>query len=237
MEINEIGLSSSDTTNRFYATTTIPKEVDNEIGKEIQKIQQNVGDYEKINYSLAGKINHEYDLPHMPILESYIKGCIEEVEGQIGYGKKLMKFIGNHFCHSFVSEFEYSSYWINFMKKHEYNPPHIHNGVYSWTIWYKIPYTLKGEEMTELGQATKSHKVKNGDFVFSIVDPFLPHSVHHNFSLDNKFEKTLIIFPSNLEHSVLPFYSTDEYRITLAGNIRYKINKLNKSNSDWSLKP
>ena len=60
-----------------------------------------------------------------------------------------------------------------------------------------------------------------GDFVFST--PGYMYNVHQNFLLDNRLEKTFLMFPSSLEHSVLPFYSTDQYRITLAGNIHFNL--------------
>ncbi len=31
------------------------------------------------------------------------------------------------------------SLWVNFQKKHEFNPPHDHSGVYSFVIWMQIP--------------------------------------------------------------------------------------------------
>ena len=36
--------------------------------------------------------------------------------------------------------------WANFQKKYEFNPPHIHSGLFSWIIFVKIPYDLKNEE-------------------------------------------------------------------------------------------
>jgi len=35
--------------------------------------------------------------------------------------------------------FNLESFWVNFQKKHEFNPPHDHGGVYSFVIWMQIP--------------------------------------------------------------------------------------------------
>ena len=35
--------------------------------------------------------------------------------------------------------------WVNFQKKHEFNPIHTHDGVFSFVIWHKVPFTQKDE--------------------------------------------------------------------------------------------
>jgi hypothetical protein len=37
--------------------------------------------------------------------------------------------------------------------------------------------------------------------------------------VDKSFEGKLVLFPGNMNHSVTPFYTSDEYRITVSGNI------------------
>ena len=39
--------------------------------------------------------------------------------------------------------------------------------------------------------------------------------------VDKSKEGYFVIFPSNLNHQVFPFYSSDDYRITVAGNINF----------------
>jgi hypothetical protein len=43
-----------------------------------------------------------------------------------------------------------------------------------------------------------------------------------NIRADKKYEGKICIFPSYLHHSVFPFYSSDEYRISIAGNLKIK---------------
>jgi hypothetical protein len=37
----------------------------------------------------------------------------------------------------------------------------------------------------------------------------------------------MAMFPSSLNHEVYPFYTSDDFRITIAGNIMLEIDKLN----------
>jgi hypothetical protein len=43
-----------------------------------------------------------------------------------------------------------------------------------------------------------------------------------NIRADKKYEGKICIFPSYLHHSVFPFYSSDKYRISIAGNLKVK---------------
>jgi hypothetical protein len=35
--------------------------------------------------------------------------------------------------------------WVNFQEKYEYNPIHLHDGVFSYVIWYQIPFYKEDE--------------------------------------------------------------------------------------------
>ena len=37
--------------------------------------------------------------------------------------------------------------------------------------------------------------------------------------VDNEYEGKIMMFPSSLVHCVYPFYTSDDYRISLSGNI------------------
>ena len=36
--------------------------------------------------------------------------------------------------------------WVNYQKKYDFNPLHIHSGIFSFVIWVQIPYDLKKEQ-------------------------------------------------------------------------------------------
>ena len=43
------------------------------------------------------------------------------------------------------SKFYLDTPWINVQKKYEFVPNHTHDGVFSYTIWMKIPYDINEE--------------------------------------------------------------------------------------------
>ena len=48
--------------------------------------------------------------------------------------------------------------------------------------------------------------------------------------IDKNWEGYMIMFPANLQHCVYPFYTSDETRISFAGNI--SLDFLEKNNND-----
>jgi hypothetical protein len=41
----------------------------------------------------------------------------------------------------------------------------------------------------------------------------------YTIEADRNYENKMMIFPSNLQHIVYPFFTSDDYRISLSGNI------------------
>jgi hypothetical protein len=54
-------------------------------------------------------------------------------------------------------------------------------------------------------------------FNFHYTD-ILGNITHYSLPVDKTWEKKLIVFSSDLNHSVNPFYTSNEYRISVAGN-------------------
>jgi len=102
--------------------------------------------------------------------------------------------------------------WFNFQKKHEFVPMHIHDGVLSYSSWIAIPYDKKDEHTYGkefAGCFQFSYNTITGDWAAKEI------------FIDKFFEGKLLIFPSSLPHCVYPFYSSDEYRISMSGNILF----------------
>ena len=108
------------------------------------------------------------------------------------------------------------SMWVNFQKKYEYNPMHLHDGVMSFVIWMKIPYRYEDEMQHET--AKKVNSCMNGSFEF-IYTNLLGAITGYQYSLSPEAEGGVLIFPSALHHVVHPFYTSDEERISISGNI------------------
>ncbi len=112
-------------------------------------------------------------------------------------------------------QIELDKVWVNFQKKHEYNPVHDHTGNLSFVIWVKVPYSLENED--NMPNTILSGKGVNGRFCF-IYNTNFSGSSNFYFDVDSTYEAKGIIFPANAKHCVYPFYTSDEYRISIAGN-------------------
>jgi hypothetical protein len=106
--------------------------------------------------------------------------------------------------------------WVNFQKKHEYNPFHNHTGLLSFVIWVKIPYRLEDEDI--MPNSVNANNKENGRFCLFYNSNFSSISTL-TINLDSSYEGKGIIFPAAANHCVYPFYTSDEYRVSIAGNI------------------
>jgi len=114
--------------------------------------------------------------------------------------------------------------WFNYQKKHEYLPNHHHDGVLSYSGWIKIPYNL-AEEQEHDTQKRATASV----FQFSYLSTNGVQMLER-LPIDKNWEGYMIMFPANLQHCVYPFYTSDETRISFAGNI--SLDFLEKNNND-----
>ena len=92
-----------------------------------------------------------------------------------------------------------SGLWVNYQKQNDFFPIHTHNGVYSFVVWMKIP----------------------SNFVFNYSN-IIGKSVPFEFEMNTSIEGTMVLFPSNLQHSVYPFYNCKEERVSISGNVSLK---------------
>ena len=149
---------------------------------------------------------------------------VDKLDQYTNYSKKF--YI--HEMDKYANEIPWtlSHMWVNYMSKYEYNPLHVHNGLYSWVLWYKIPYMIENEVKysSKNSETSGDDIVANGNFAFiHTTNPLKVTAL----PVDNKFEGYIAVFPSTLAHVVYPFYTSDEYRITLSGNVEnYEYNRI-----------
>ena len=110
-----------------------------------------------------------------------------------------------------------SSSWVNFQKKHEYNPLHFHYQDISWVIWVTIPYDLQTEMNLPSMKESNTNVASKFQFVFNKLDGGIST---HEIDIDQTWEGVLIMFPAYLKHQVYPVQTSDEHRISIAGNIK-----------------
>jgi hypothetical protein len=192
----------------FYQTRL--SEVDLHLVKnEISTIQSNFKNPLPIdmNSNLAGNIAREYSLSLECknqlniILQPHIKTYLLDNIKLLKYNKKI--------------EFELDSCWVNFQKKYEFNPVHTHDGLLSFVIWINIPYTNE-DELKNTSVKYSGYPVA-GTFSF-LYNTCLGYITEHIIPADKTYENTFLLFPSRLNHCVYPFYSSDDYRISVSGN-------------------
>lgn len=151
-------------------------------------------------HTLAGVINHEYEIDekkYAQILQPYLQ--LFQKEWHRLYNSPLQKL-------------KCTSAWVNYMKKGEANPPHIHtNCDLSSVMYLQIPKKLKQENKNYKGTSAGP-----GGIVYSYGEN-RDFTVHEYYFFPE--EAQLFVFPYNLRHYVIPFKSEGE-RISVAANLK-----------------
>lgn len=196
--------------NYGYYIDKAPQNVLKELEEQINELQSDFSKGEKYNDYLVGEIQHEYLIFSQPQTKQYIRDLSQRFEHKSQYMSSN---------YNPIPTLKNGPLWVNFQKKHEYNPVHHHVGIYSFVIWYQIPYLIENER-NQFGYKAESTHIMHGQFHF--LNPIENSISISPLDIDKTKEGYVTIFPSNLPHVVYPFYSSDEYRITVAGNIETK---------------
>lgn len=197
--------------NYGYTIDKIPTTLLKEFKSIIDSLQSDFSQGFKFNYSLAGEIKHEFRINPPQNIKNYLKTLVDKFE----YHSKYLSKNYNP-----IPTLSTTELWVNFQQKYEYNPIHRHGGILSFVIWYQIPYYIT-QEVEQYGFKPDKSDSKHGTFNF--LYPLNQYDLKNiPLLIDKNKEGTIAIFPSNLHHTVYPFYSSDDYRITIAGNITGK---------------
>ena len=115
--------------------------------------------------------------------------------------------------------FVLSDWWVNYQKKHEFNPLHDHSGMFSFVIWMKIPTNSKDQQKLQISAGNNELPKSISNFRFSYTN-ILGQITNYTYEQNPDQEGFLLFFPSELNHQVFPFYDCDEDRISISGNIK-----------------
>jgi len=184
------------------------------IWAEINKLQADWSQGVAANSYLAGNIEKEYNIDHtaaMPHVNELLQPLVAEYVDMFDYASVLQQLTSN-------VPLVVSDLWVNFQKKHEFNPPHNHSGVFSFVIWMQIPFVMADELL--VGPGRMGTEPQNGDFVLHYTDTTGITRWHH-MGADRTCQGQILMFPNTMVHHVNPFYSSDDYRITVAGNMKF----------------
>ena len=217
--MSEMLASSVMLDNMGVLQTELPIDLFNNLKKSIDTLPE---DAAKFNKNLLGHMDEEYSLNHdkeniAEYLEALAHTYTQANPGYIEMFEEVSK--ANYY------KLYLDSLWVNKQKKYEFNPVHHHNGALSFVIWVKIPYNLEDEEKY-FPQTSISSQEGSGSYTskFSFVYTDMLGRIRHTpLPIDKTWEGRIIMFPAALHHCVYPFYTSDDYRISVSGNIRIRI--------------
>ena len=189
----------------------LPDDVVKNIWKVIKKARKKPED---MKGELAGNISSSIKLDgDAPLLKEFV-------------GELLPKFIDSHInsygapWRATMKEgegFNLESLWVNFQKKHEFNPPHDHSGVFSFVIWMQIPTSYAEQKKLPIcAESNADNHISN--FAFSYTNTMGRVSTFA-YNMEKEAEGYMVMFPSQMLHQVFPFYENDGERISISGNV------------------
>jgi hypothetical protein len=199
-DLNHIGI------NQEY----LPVDLFNNLKKEIENLRGKV----EFQSKLAGNIKEEWDLTTViPLFNNYIINLINKHPSHLqSLQKERKKFINE----DSVPPLQLINFWVNFQKKYEFNPVHNHKGLFSFIIFVQIPYDLK-KELAE-GPGSLSNSNFTSCLQFHVTNT-LGRNHDEVVYVDKSYEGGIYFFNAETNHCVYPFFTSDEHRITVSGNI------------------
>jgi hypothetical protein len=206
-------------TNVGYVSTSFTEEQLRPLKEEIQYIQNNFDNSETSTDNLVGHIKKEYKILKS---KNYLQNLLYPLT--LGFEKEYPIHSKNLKSNILEPKGVFlGPTWVNFQKKTEFNPVHNHSGLYSFVIWIHIPYDLQEEKnmFPHFEKEGKFYENKTSCFEF-VYTTSLGSIQQHVLPVDKTYENKCILFPSGMNHAVYPFYTSDEYRISVSGNFFIK---------------
>ena len=124
----------------------------------------------------------------------------------------------NSFSNVRTTKLVMREFWVNFSKQTEFNPIHNHGGAMSFVIWMQIP--TRSKEQHDLPISKNTTNPSSSDFQFLYTD-ILGAISPMTFEMDPEMNGSLVLFPATLSHQVYPFFESDDYRVSISGNIYF----------------
>ena len=187
----------------------IPPEIYQALNQEIVDIHNDDSNTMTMNQSLAGQITKEYQITKsLPLLNPYLEEMGRAYQKEWDYYPKENP---NN------NKLTVESVWVNMQKKLEVNPLHNHDGTMSFVAWLYVPFKLEDERNME---NCKNSRTVDLSATFQFVYTTAMGTIANcPMFVENGWEGRIVMFPSKLLHMVYPFQTSDEYRISIAGNL------------------
>ena len=190
--------------NPGVTTGVLPDNLYEILMMEIEEISLNFEGEPRWNSGLAGNIEKQYYLSDsIPVLEPFLNLMCKEYTEYWNFYKRERDFKLTHL-------------WVNFQKKNEFNPIHHHTELFSFVCWLKIPYNIEEELNAPHVKDTKAKAASTFQFIYPNI---LGNLTLETLYVDNDWEKRIVLFPAHLSHCVYPFTTSDDFRISISGNL------------------
>ena len=163
----------------------------------------------QMNPSLAGQITKEYEITKSrQLLDPYLEEMGRAYQKEWNYFPKE---------NPNKNDLKVESVWVNMQKKLEVNPLHNHEGTLSFVAWLHVPFKLKDERnMPNCKMSRTVELASTFQFVYTTA---LCTIANCPMFVESGWEGRIVMFPSKLLHIVYPFQTSDDYRISIAGNL------------------
>jgi len=185
------------------------------VQKEIDKIKKDFDHAVDSRYDLIGHLKQSYDIVDS---KSIIERKVLQMANSLDQCTEHWEFVKSAYAQEEKDDYELSlgKCWVNFQRKHEFQPIHNHSGVFSFILFCEIPFEMNEE--LDNGPGAGASIQLNGMLNFHHIS-YRGNISTTTIPADKHWIKRMIIFPAELKHSVYPFYSSDDYRITISGNL------------------
>jgi len=163
----------------------------------------------QMNPSLAGQITKEYQITKsLPLLNPYLEEMARAYQKEWNYYPKENP---NN------NKLTVESVWVNMQKKLEVNPLHNHDGTLSFVAWLHVPFKLEDER--NMPNCKNSRTVELASTFQFVYNTALGTIANCPMFVESGWEARIVMFPAKLLHMVYPFQTSDDYRISIAGNL------------------
>jgi hypothetical protein len=190
--------------NPGVTTGVIPDEIYDVIMNEVNEISNDWNSHQKWNDGLAGNMEKQYEMvKSISVFEPYLNDMCRSYGEHWNFYKKS-------------GDYKLSQMWVNFQRKNEFNPIHHHNELFSFVCWLKIPYNIQDELNAPHVKDTNAKAASAFQFIYPNI---LGQLTLETLYVSSGWEKRIVLFPAHLSHCVYPFSTSDDYRISISGNL------------------
>ena len=187
----------------------IPPQIYQALNQEIIDIHTNDKDIVRMNHALAGQITKEYQITKSrKLLDPFLEEMGRVYQKEWNYYPKENP---NN------NKLTVESVWVNMQKKLEVNPLHNHDGTLSFVAWLYVPFKLEDER--NMPNCKNSRTVELASTFQFVYTTALGTIANCPMFVESGWEAKIVMFPAKLLHMVYPFQTSDDYRISIAGNL------------------